>query len=358
MPALFALLPANDPTAATRIQDSFIIVSIDKNFESDTAMNSATDLRLSQLRQFLLIVETKSYKTAARLAFRSQPALSQAIAQLETRLGAPLFESGARTTLTPFGESCLPLIRDALASMEHAIGSMHRIADVSSGRLSFAILPSIARQWLPALLRRFNAAHPNVEVRVYAEGSVRIERLVAEGEVDFGISSSPSDESKLAFEPLVRDQFGLMCRTDHRYAAARSLKWEKLASEPIIGGNMHRVLEGSPVGRLLERPKMYASNLPTLVGLVLERVGVIPVPAVGFPIEEREIAFVPLVAPVTLRTLGILTLKNRSLFPSARVMVQILKDGIADERLTPEGSNPLLDRMIKRVGPKARASRA
>ncbi|MDX3905576.1 MAG: LysR substrate-binding domain-containing protein [Pigmentiphaga sp.] len=317
-------------------------------------MNNSTDLRLSQLRQFLLVVETKSYQTAARLSFRSQPALSQSIAQLETRLGAPLFESGARTTLTPFGESCLPLIRDALTNMDRAIGAMHRIADVSAGRLAFAILPSIARQWLPALLRKFNAAHPNVEVRVYAEGSVRVEKLVAEGEVDFGISSSPSDESKIAFEPLVRDQFGLMCRSDHRYAKAKSLKWERLANEPIIGGNMHRLLENSPVAHLLARPKIYASNLPTLVGLVREGVGVIPVPAVGFPIEEPEISYVPLVAPVALRTLGILTMKDRSLFPSARVMVDILKDGIADERLTPEGSSPLLDRMIKRLARQGR----
>jgi DNA-binding transcriptional LysR family regulator len=58
------------------------------------------DLRLAQLRHFLLVVETKNYRTAARRAFKSQPAFSQSIRQLEARLGQPLFEKTARTTRT------------------------------------------------------------------------------------------------------------------------------------------------------------------------------------------------------------------------------------------------------------------
>jgi DNA-binding transcriptional LysR family regulator len=303
------------------------------------------------LRQFLLIVETKNYQTAARLAYRSQPALSQSVHQLEARLGAPLFEKGARATLTPFGESCLPLIRESLTRMERAIATMHHIADVSAGRLAFSILPSIARQWLPSLLGEFSALHPEVETRVLAEGSQNVQRLVAEGEVDFGISSTPSGDPKLAFEPLVRDQFGLLCRSDHPFARAKSLRWEKLKGEHILGSTMHLMLEQSPVAHLLRKPKIWVSNLPTLVDLVKARVGVVPMPALGFPCDEPDLAFVPLIAPVEKRTIGILTLKDRSLFPSAQVMVALLHDVLAGARWTPEESPPILDRMIKPITP-------
>ncbi|MGZ5153410.1 MAG: LysR family transcriptional regulator, partial [Burkholderiales bacterium] len=102
------------------------------------------DVRLAQLRHFLLIVETKSFRVAAKRAFRSQPALSQSIRQLEARLGQPLFEDGSRTTLTPFGESCLPVIRELVAHIDRATQSMLHVAEVSGGRLSIAIVPSVA----------------------------------------------------------------------------------------------------------------------------------------------------------------------------------------------------------------------
>ncbi|GAA4339310.1 LysR family transcriptional regulator [Pigmentiphaga soli] len=311
--------------------------------------NALIDMRLSQLRQFLLVVETKSYQVAARQSYRSQPALSQAIHQLEQRLGAPLFEKGSRATLTPFGERCLPLIREAVAHMERSLASMLNMADVSGGRLALAILPSIAQEWLPWLLTEFNARHPGVEVRVLADDSVNVQRLVAEGEVDFAISSTPSPDPRLVFRPLVRDQYGLLCRIDHRHAGARSLRWERLGGERIIGSMMQRFLDDSPVGALLGRPGVYVSNLPTLVALVKNRVGVVPLPALAFPSAEQELAFVPLVGPVMKRTIGIVSVKGRSLLPSAQAMVDLLLQRLEGFDWSTQGTHRMLARMIRQV---------
>ncbi len=304
------------------------------------------DLRLSHLRAFLLLVETRNYRAAALRMFRSQPAFSQAIQQLELRLGAPLFEPGARTTLTPFGERCLPLIREAVGRMERAVTECRRMADASGGRVAIAILPSVAQEWLPWLLREFGAAYPGVEVRVSAEDSVNVQRLVAEGEVDFGITSSPSPDPKLAFEPLIRDRFGLLCRTDHRYARQKALAWDRLADEPILGSTMHRMLQGTAVGPLVERPRIHVSNLPTLIALVKAGAGVLPMPALAYPVGEPELAFVPLVRPVEMRTIGIVTLKGRSPLPSARALIELLRAGLGRSERKRHGRHQSLAHMM------------
>jgi DNA-binding transcriptional LysR family regulator len=307
------------------------------------------DVRLSQLRQLLLVDETRSYLAAARQAYRSQPALSQAVHQLESRLGAAIFEKGSRATLTPFGERCLPILREALSHMESSLATVMNIAAAAGGSLSFAILPSVAQEWLPWLLGEFNGRHPNVKVRVLAHDSLNVERLVAEGQVDFGISSSPADLTKLAFRPLVRDQFGLLCRNDHEYARARTLRWDKLQGEPILGSMMHRILQGTEVAPLLSDPAVYVSNLPTLVSLVRNRVGVVPMPALAFPVSEPGLAFVPLVAPVQSRTIGILSLHNRSLFPAAQAMVDLLLKGLRSRDWNSRARHAGLGRMIRQV---------
>ena len=65
-------------------------------------MRSLPDLSITHYRHFLLVAELRSFRAAAARAFRSQPALSLSIREMEQRLGQPLFERGNRNTLTRF----------------------------------------------------------------------------------------------------------------------------------------------------------------------------------------------------------------------------------------------------------------
>ena len=67
-------------------------------------------IKLQQLKHFVFVVEEGGFRTAANRANRSQAALSTSIKELEKILGQPLFETGNKSTLTPFGEICLPKI--------------------------------------------------------------------------------------------------------------------------------------------------------------------------------------------------------------------------------------------------------
>ena len=60
---------------------------------------------LDQLHTFLEIVRLKSFSKAAQTCFRTQPAISAQIRQLEQELNTALFERlGTRIQLTPAGK--------------------------------------------------------------------------------------------------------------------------------------------------------------------------------------------------------------------------------------------------------------
>lgn len=284
------------------------------------------DLRLTHLRHFLLVVETKNFGAAAKRAHRSQPALSQSVRQLESRLGQPLFEKSSRTTLTPFGETCLPVVRELVAHIERSTASMLHVAQLTGGQVAIAILPSVATQWLPTIVKTFVRAHPGVEVKVMAEDSRKVQQLVAQGEVDFGVSSLHEADAGIEFAPLIEDRFGLLCRSDHPLArASRPLAWEALKGHAIIGNVMHRLLADTRPGELVAQPRIHVTNLPTLLAFVENGLGVTPIPAIACPRNLRGLTFIPLAKPVKTRTIGIMTVAGRTLLPAAHAMVELMR---------------------------------
>lgn len=289
------------------------------------------DVRLAQLRHFLLVVETKSFRTAAKRAFRSQPALSQSIRQLESRLGQPLFEKGARTTLTPFGETCLPLVRELVAQVEYALSSMQQVAQLTGGRVALALSPSVATHVLPRLMPTFVKSYPGVEVEVHAEDSRKVYKLVVAGEVDFGVSSLQKPDPNISFSPLLEDRFGLLCRADHPLAkSGRPVSWDCLHDQPVLGHLAHQLLADTPVWQYVAQPRIQLSNLPTLFSLVEHALGVTPIPALACPVNLRGLAFLPLVKPIKTRTIGLLSPAGRSMLPAAQAMVDLMKAQLCD----------------------------
>jgi DNA-binding transcriptional LysR family regulator len=84
-------------------------------------------MNLKTLRYLDVIVEMGSFVKAAELLSLSQPALSQAIAQLEEELGLQLVlrgKRGTRVSLTEAGETVLRSGRAMLAEHERLIGEL------------------------------------------------------------------------------------------------------------------------------------------------------------------------------------------------------------------------------------------
>jgi LysR family transcriptional regulator, glycine cleavage system transcriptional activator len=144
----------------------------------------AGTLPLHALRAFEAAARHLSFAEAANELHLTPSAISHQIRQLEERLGQRLFERRHRgLELTPAGQMYFPLVRSAFEQLEQATALIGGIGD-QRRTLTISCTPSFAMAWLIARLPGFQAAYPEIEVRL--DTSTRIVDFKRDG-VDVGI---------------------------------------------------------------------------------------------------------------------------------------------------------------------------
>ncbi|MCX2900455.1 LysR family transcriptional regulator [Pseudomonas mandelii] len=284
------------------------------------------ELKITQLRYFVLVAQLKSFHGAAKQAYRTQPALSLAVRELEQKLGQALFEKGGKTELTPFGEHCLPLFQDLLAHHDRIASEVSLLARHEIGQVSIATVPSVASRLLPQLLARFVSEHPKIQISIQDGNADSVQQLLMQGQVDFGISSVWMPDENIDFLPILSDQVGVVCRKDHPLAAAGAeLHWSSLQAYPLVRNGTSRLLEKTEAAVLLESSLLFVSNMISLIAMLEEDIGITTLPSLAFPAGNKHLVFVPLAEPRVERQIGILSRKNRSLSPAAAELMEFLR---------------------------------
>jgi len=163
-----------------------------------------------QLRHFAAVADTLHFGRAAARLNMTQPPLSQSILALERELGAPLFVRTKRSVaLTPFGEAWLVHVRGVLDSLAALPDVARRLRDGEAGRLELSFVSTADYSVLPALVRRYAALHPAVEIALQeATSEVQIATLL-EGAGHAGIIIPPAGgvlPAGLSYRRLLSEQ--------------------------------------------------------------------------------------------------------------------------------------------------------
>ena len=142
---------------------------------------------LRQLRYFSVLAEEKHFGRAARRLSLSQPPLSQAIRQLETELGARLFERTSRqVSLTPAGAA---LQREAQAILQRTAEArilVEAIAKGRRGRLRVGFSGSMIYRRLPEILKGARTRLPDVDVALQEMNSAEQIEALRHDELNLG----------------------------------------------------------------------------------------------------------------------------------------------------------------------------
>lgn len=286
------------------------------------------NLSIHHYRCFLWVAETGSFRAAAELAYRSQPAISLAIREMEAQLGQPLFERGQPVTLTPFGKSCHQGIRHFVMHADALNARLGDLADSRVGQLNIASIMSFATHWMPTLVSIFRENFPHVHLNVFDGNSEEMERMLLSGQIELAVGSRVSEDRRIEMQPLLEDAFGLVCHADHPLAQRKSLTWRQISDLPIIGTVAHRQLERSPQTAFLRNRPFFVSNMISLIAMLSRDMGVTVLARLGVPPDTDSLAFVPLTHPRLKRTLGILKLADATLSPAAEQMRQLILDTV------------------------------
>ncbi|WP_329560643.1 LysR substrate-binding domain-containing protein [Kitasatospora sp. NBC_01266] len=185
-------------------------------------------MELRTLRYFVAVAEELHFGRAALRLHMSQPPLSRAIKQLETELGATLFDrSSAGVALTAVGAL---LLDEARALLEQADRVRERVA-VAAGAatVTVGILGGSTDPGATRLAAAYRRRHPGVEVRVRETDLTDPTCGLRARLVDVALTRGPFDETGLTVRTLRTDPVGALLRADDPLARRDRLTLADLA---------------------------------------------------------------------------------------------------------------------------------
>ena len=194
-------------------------------------------MELRHLRYFTAVAEAENVSHAALRLHVSQPALSRQIRDLEDELGFPLLERTAKSVrLTPAGRTFLTEARAVLVRVGEAVEAARAAATGRRGELHVGYAPSPTVRILAPALRAFQAALPEVRVKLHDWSTEEMLAGLREGALQIAFLVRPTRAmlSGLHFEELAREELRLAVPPKHPLARLRSVPLARAAQEPLL----------------------------------------------------------------------------------------------------------------------------
>ena len=184
-----------------------------------------------ELRSFLILAEQLHFGRSADLLHISQPALSKQIKGLEEKIGGPLLIRNRRDVrLTAAGALLYQQGRRIVRDLDALLDGAQAAVKGEAGTLRIAVGLATVHSLVPPALRRFRAAHPNVEVQVGDMSTPhQIDALLA-GQVDVGFVRLPLHRNELMVRKVLTERLTIAASSSFR----GKLTLSNISQQPFI----------------------------------------------------------------------------------------------------------------------------
>jgi len=287
-------------------------------------------MELDNLKAFIWVSEQGSFSRAAERLFITQPAVSKRISALETELKTQLFDRiGHKISLTEAGKALMPRARRILLEVEDCRRALANLSEEIAGPLQIGTSHHIGLHRLPAVLRPFINAYPDVQLNIQFMDSEEACNAVIHGELELGIVTLPlAPANTLHLTPIWQDPLVIVTNKDHPLYGRKKVVAKDLAQHsailPATGTFTREVLEQTlrPLNIDLD-VGMSTNYLETIKMLVSVGLGWSVLPQ---SMLDDDIDMVNVVNLKMERTLGVVSHIERTLSNPARTLIQVLKD--------------------------------
>jgi len=312
-------------------------------------------ISLDSLKIFCDVVKQRSFSKGAQVNQITQSAASQAISQIEKRLGTQLLDRSKRPfALTPEGKVYYEGCRDLLSQYAAIESRTKSLFQESIGSVSVSSIYSVGLYDLHRYVRQFRELYPQGDVQIQFLHPRRIYESILAEETDLGLISYPRHLRELQIIPWREERMVLVCHPEHRFARLEEIHAEQLRGENFVAldpdidarRQLDRYLRehAAPVRVVMEFDNLEAikRGVETSAG-----VSILPYPTVVQEQNTGSLAIVPLAGEPFYRTLSIIHRKSKPLTPAMRSFIELLK---ADEGIQPPqysaSSRPLPEKVL------------
>lgn len=292
---------------------------------------------IRQLRYFRTIAEQGNISRASALLNVAQPALSRHIMHLEEELGVPLFDRHARgLTLTQPGKKLIVHANFILRQVEQARYEVRAEAEAPSGRVSLAVLPTLAQILISPLIQRTARDIPSVELTVREGFSGPCRDWLLAGHIDFAVLYNVDHAKGLDLQPMLTEHFCLVGTAKAPYPAKvidGGCPISELADIDLIlpgeWNGMRRMIDKVAAARGVTIDPLFELDAFTATkDLVKNGVGytILPASAVTKEVASKELWSLPLVEPELTRTLMLSRLTDHPVSTAGQAISEIIQE--------------------------------
>ena len=292
-----------------------------------------------QVHTFLEIVRLKSFSKAAHTCYRTQPAISAQVRQLEQELNTALFERfGSRISLTTAGKIFADYAAQMLDLRRRAQDAISELERNPRGELVIAANEATCIYVLPQVFSEYKNLFPAVQLQLDRSYGARVVDAVTENIADFGLTQLPVEEKRLEVVHIHKDEIRLIVPARHSLADKKAVNAHELLEYQLLlpkSGATRARLNGW--FELVEddlRISMELDSTEMMKRFVMAGLGIsfLAVSNCREEVAAGKLRAISLAPEPMIRRLGLIYRKDKALYKAALGFIQVVLDNLGDQQ--------------------------
>jgi len=293
-------------------------------------------LKLQDLHVLMTVVQAGTMGKAAQRLNTTQPNISRAIAELEHAFGVRLLDRHRQgITPTEYGRALLDCGAAVFDDLRQGVKKIELLADPGAGEVRIGSTYYTGEAFVTAVIERLFRRYPRMTFRlVTADETDRLYRDLHEHKVDFLIARKGGRliAEKLGFEILYAPSSVIVAGFRNPWARRRRTAFAELINEPwvlpspedIMGPTYLDIFSAN--GLDYPRVAVFASEPGARLNLVATGCFLTMLPSVLRLSKRPEIAVLPVKLQHAGAPVGIISLKNHRLSPTAQLFIETARE--------------------------------
>lgn len=288
-------------------------------------------MKIRHLRIFKAVCEEESITKAAEKLYVSQPAVSNAIRELENFLGIHLFDRISRNIyLNETGKLFLAKVNKVLDLYDDLDQNVKELGEQAKIKIGSSI--TIANFVLPQKIIAFEEIYPNIPLEVTVENAWKIEEKLSNNEVDLGLIEGVIYNEDLIKIPFSSYKMAVISSPEHPLASEEAISVHQLIQEKLLlrekGSAIRDVFDSALLlHNLKANPEWTSINSQSLIYAVKQNLGlsILPQILVKEELAKGEICEIQVENFELVNTNHIVFHKDKFQTESFKALVEIIQ---------------------------------
>ncbi|MBR3863822.1 MAG: LysR family transcriptional regulator [Clostridia bacterium] len=292
-------------------------------------------VNLELYRVFYTVAKCGSLTKAADQLFISQPAVSQAIKQLESQLGGKLFNRQSRgMQLTdPAGKKMFEIVSEIIEKLTVAENEFNEINTHTSGSVRISAADTLTTYKLMKYISEYHEMYPSVSFAFRNSTTRQSIELIKENQADIGFVNLPIEDKGVVFTGQTGIIADIFVASPKKFAHLneKHIELDNLSNYPIIMLNTTTTTR-QEIDKFLSDlsvklvPEIEVSSVSLMIALAKEGLGIACVPKdyVAEELKTGELFQLNVTPSFPVRVTGVIVNKDRNYSQAVAEFLKLL----------------------------------